>query len=335
MHRIEAIDSHTGGEPTRVIVSGFPGLGAGELRARRQLCRDRHDHWRRAVVCEPRGADPLVGALLLSPVHADACASVLFFNNVGYLGMCGHGAIGVAHTLAFLGRIGPGRHRLDTVVGPVEVALADDHRVTIHNVESWRLAANISVEVPGYGAVRGDIAWGGNWFFITADTPVALIATQWRELTRYTEAVRRALAARGITGAGGAEIDHIEVSGASSTPGVDGRNFVLCPGLVHDRSPCGTGTSAKLACLAAEGKLAPGVTWRQEGISGSVFEASYSPAAHGIIPHITGRAHITAQATLLIDPDDPFAWGLAEPPGHPVVQVPVSLQPFANLRQPS
>jgi len=307
---IEVIDSHTGGEPTRVVVSGLPDLGGGPLDQRRALFRARYDAWRRAVVCEPRGSDAIVGALLLPPASAGACAGVIFFNNAGYLGMCGHGSIGVVRTLAYLGRIGPGQHRLDTPVGTVGAEYHADGRVSIDNVESYRRAHDVSVDVPGHGAVRGDVAWGGNWFFITADCPIRLELGGLRELTVYAEAIRHSLATSGVTGAEGAEIDHIEINTASPRPGIDARNFVLCPGLAYDRSPCGTGTSAKLACLAADGQLTPGAVWRQESILGSVFEARYAPGARGVLPRITGSAHITARAQLLIDGNDPFAWGI-------------------------
>jgi proline racemase len=309
MHTIDVIDSHTGGEPTRVVIGGFPDLGAGTLPEQRQRFRDRHDRWRSAIACEPRGSSTVVGALLLPPQTADACTGVIFFNNVGYLGMCGHGTIGVVRTLQFLGRIGPGRHRLETPVGVVGAELHEDGRVTIDNVESYRHAANVSVEVPGYGSVHGDVAWGGNWFFITKDTPLPLEIHHQRELTVYTEAVRRALQANGITGADGGEIDHIEISAASPQVGLDARNFVLCPGLAYDRSPCGTGTSAKLACLAADGKLAPDALWQQESILGSVFEGRYTPGTRGVLPQITGTAYVVARSTLLFDEADAFTWG--------------------------
>ncbi|TAM32348.1 MAG: hydroxyproline-2-epimerase [Rhodanobacter sp.] len=313
MHSIDIIDSHTGGEPTRVVVGGFPQLQGTTLREQRQAFAEHHDHWRRAVICEPRGSDVMVGALLLPAQSADACAGVIFFNNVGYLGMCGHGTIGVVRTLAQLGCIAAGRHRLETPVGTVDVELHDDNRVSIDNVESYRHAASVRVEVPGYGRVCGDVAWGGNWFFITGDVPLPLDLAHQRELSAYTEAIRHALEAAHVTGADSAEIDHIELSGASPTAGVHSRNFVLCPGMAWDRSPCGTGTSAKLACLAADGKLAAGETWQQESILGSVFEGRYTPSPRGIHPHITGIAYITATANLLIDDNDPFAWGF----GHP------------------
>jgi 4-hydroxyproline epimerase len=309
MHTIDVIDSHTGGEPTRVVVAGFPDLGDGSLMERRERFRNEFDRWRSAIACEPRGSSTVVGALLLPPRTTDACAGVIFFNNVGYLGMCGHGTIGVVRTLQHLGRIGPGRHRLETPVGMVGAQLHEDGRVSIDNVESYRYASGVRVDVAGYGSVSGDVAWGGNWFFITKDTPLPLEIHHQRELTTFTEAVRRALEASGITGADDGEIDHIEINAASPTTGIDGRNFVLCPGLAYDRSPCGTGTSAKLACLAADGKLAPGELWRQESILGSVFEGSYTPGPHGVLPQITGTAYVVARSTLLFDEADAFTWG--------------------------
>jgi len=309
MHTIDVIDSHTGGEPTRVVIAGFPDLGSGTLMEQRERFRRDFDRWRSAIACEPRGSSTVVGALLLPPQTADACVGVIYFNNVSYLGMCGHGTIGVVRTLQHMGRIGPGTHKIETPVGIVGATLHEGGRVTIDNVESYRHAKDVSVEVPGYGTVTGDIAWGGNWFFITKNTPLPLEIHHQRELTTYTEAVRRALEANGITGADGGEIDHIEVNTKSPVAGLDGRNFVLCPGLAYDRSPCGTGTSAKLACLAADGKLAPGETWQQESILGSVFEGRYTPGTQGVRPQITGTAFVVARSTLLFDDADAFTWG--------------------------
>lgn len=311
MHSLDFIDSHTGGEPTRVITAGFPDLGNGSMAERLQRFRAQHDRWRRASVLEPRGSDTVVGALLLEPQDPRACAGVIYFNNVGYLGMCGHGTIGLVRTLRHLGRIEPGRHLLETPVGTVGVELLADGRVAVDNVESYRLAANVAVEVPGHGTVRGDVAWGGNWFFITCDCPVPLELSNRRALDAYTLAIRAALARAGITGADGAEIDHVEINAHADRHDIDARNFVMCPGGAYDRSPCGTGTSAKVACLAADGKLAPGATWRQAGILGSVFEASYRPGTHGVLPRIVGSAHVTAQGQLLIDESDPLTWGIA------------------------
>ena len=310
MHSLDFIDSHTGGEPTRVITAGFPDLGDGSMAERLQRFRAQHDRWRRAIVLEPRGSDTVVGALLLEPHDPCACAGVVYFNNVGYLGMCGHGTIGLVRTLHYLGCIEPGRHLLETPVGLVGVELLGDGRVAVDNVESYRLAADVAVEVTGYGVVRGDVAWGGNWFFITRDCPFPLEMSNRQQLTDYTLAIRAALVRAGVTGADGAGIDHVEINAHDDRDGIGARNFVMCPGGAYDRSPCGTGTSAKVACLAADGKLAPGETWRQAGILGSVFEASYRPGGRGVLPRITGSAFVTARGQLLIDDDDPLTWGI-------------------------
>lgn len=309
MHTISVIDSHTGGEPTRLVIGGGPDLGAGPLADRVALFRSRHDRFRSAVVCEPRGSDVLVGALLCQPHAPDCVAGIIFFNNVGYLGMCGHGMIGVVASLAFLGRIGPGRHRIDTPAGVVEALLHDDGSVTIDNVPARRTRQGVQVDVDGYGMVTGDVAWGGNWFFLShAPDAMALEVSNAEALTAYTSAIGRALQRDGITGEGGALIDHVELFGA--TPTADSRNFVLCPGKAYDRSPCGTGTSAKVACLAADGLLAEGAVWRQESIIGSVFEAWYRRDGDLVLPSIRGRAWVNARAQLIVQEGDPFAHGI-------------------------
>lgn len=311
--RIEVIDSHTAGEPTRCVLSGGPHLGSGPLAERLERLRTEHDLYRRAVLCEPRGSEVLVGAWLLEPVDPAAAAGVIFFNNAGYLGMCGHGMIGVAATLSYLGRIGPGKHRIETPVGDVTITLGEKDEVTISNVPAYRHRMRIPVEIPGYGVIRGDIAWGGNWFFLIEEHPFALSLDNEEELTAFTWQVRRALAANGITGANGAEIDHIELFTAAHDPANQSRNFVLCPGKVYDRSPCGTGTSAKMACLVADGKLRPGDVWRQEGILGSVFTGRVEMDGDRILPYITGSAYVTLAASLIFQADDPFRSGI---PNH-------------------
>lgn len=314
MKQVRVVDSHTGGEPTRVVVDGGPDLGDGTVAERLARLRNEHDRFRSAVVNEPRGSDVLVGALLVPPSDPACAAGVIFFNNVGYLGMCGHGTIGLAVTLAHLGRIAPGSHRVETPVGTVAVELHGGSRVTVGNVASYRSAAHVTVEVPDHGPLTGDVAWGGNWFFIApAPTGLQLVPSKVDALTDFAWRVRHALAEAGTTGADGAEIDHVELVAPSSTDGVDARGFVLCPGRAYDRSPCGTGTSAKLACLHAEGKLRPGDVWRQESILGSVFEGRFSLDEEGrVLPQITGAAHVTAEATLLLDERDPLCWGVRE-----------------------
>jgi 4-hydroxyproline epimerase len=272
--------------------------------------RDRHDGFRSAVVNEPRGSDVMVGALVCEPNDPACATGVIYFNNVGYLGMCGHGTIGVAVALAHLGRIGPGVHRFETPVGVVSVALEGPNRVTLDNVESYRLAKGVAVEVPGLGRVAGDVAWGGNWFFLVHEHHEELTLANVERLTDVTWRIRQALTAQGVRGAGGAEIDHIELYGPPTAPGADSKNFVLCPGKAYDRSPCGTGTSAKLACLVADGKFREGDVWRQESIVGSVFEGSVRVADGKVYPRIRGTAHVNAEATLILDPDDPFALGI-------------------------
>lgn len=310
LQRIQVIDSHTAGEPTRVVVAGGPDLGRGSLAERRQRFRDHFDAYRSAIVNEPRGSDVMVGALLEEPTDPACAAAAIFFNNVGFLGMCGHGTIGVAVTLAHLGRIRSGRHRLETPVGIVGFEI-EGQRVSVENVPSYRLATGARVDVPGLGTVCGDIAWGGNWFFLVSDHGQDLTLTNVERLTDYTWKIRQALTSQGITGAGGAEIDHIELCSPSTSPDIDSRNFVLCPGKAYDRSPCGTGTSAKLACLAADDKLREGQVWRQESIIGSLFEGSFRHGPSGtILPRITGSAHVCAEATLLLDPSDPFQMGI-------------------------
>ena len=310
MHRIHVIDSHTGGEPTRVVLDGFPELAAGmPLRDRLETLRSQHDAYRAATAREPRGCDVLVGAWLGAPEQPGSIASVIFFNNVGYLGMCGHGTIGVIETLRHLGRIAPGVHRIDTVVGTVACTLQEDGRVTVQNVPSFRWHRAVKLEVPGLGAVTGDVAWGGNWFFLVDWAGSAIGLSEVEALTDAAWRIRQALHAQGVTGRDGAEIDHVELF--APTAEADSRSFVLCPGKAYDRSPCGTGTSAKLACLAADGKLAPGIVWRQQSVVGSVFEASYRWGGDGqVLPAITGRAHVCGETTLLLDPADPFCWGI-------------------------
>ncbi len=308
MNRISVIDSHTGGEPTRLVIDGFPDLGRGSMAERLQVLRELHDPWRRACVLEPRGSDVLVGALLCEPQANDACAGVIFFNNSGYLGMCGHGTIGLVRSLHHLGRIDCGVHRIETPVGTVQATLHDDLSVSVRNVPAYRFRRQVAVQVPGLGLVHGDIAWGGNWFFLISDHGQRIALDNVEALTQYTWNVRQALEASGVTGAQDGLIDHIELF--ADDPEADSRNFVLCPGKAYDRSPCGTGTSAKLACLAADGKLAPGQTWRQASVIGSQFSAYYETAGEQIIPILRGSAHISAEATLLLDDSDPFAWGI-------------------------
>ena len=310
MNKVQVIDSHTGGEPTRVVIAGGPELGNGSVLEQLRVLETQHDCFRVAVAREPRGSDVLVGALLVPSRKPGCVAGVIFFNNVGYLGMCGHGTIGLVVTLAHLGRIAPGTHRLETPVGIVAATLHETGDVSVQNVPSYRYAKGVRVHVDGIGTVHGDVAWGGNWFFLVEEHGQELALRNIEVLTAYTWRIRQALSAQGITGRDGQEIDHIELFASSDTPNAASRNFVLCPGKAYDRSPCGTGTSAKLACLYADGKLREGETWRQESIVGSVFEGRIRVEGDALIPTIRGSAYINAEATLIFNPDDPFCWGI-------------------------
>jgi 4-hydroxyproline epimerase len=308
--RVQVLDSHTEGEPTRVIVDGGPDLGSGSLVQRFELFRSRYDHFRSALTCEPRGSDIVVGALLCKPSDLACAAGVVFFNDVGYLGMCGHGMIGVVRSLAYLGRIHPGHHRIETPVGEVETELKVDGSVRVRNIPSYRYRASVPVEVPGIGQLVGDIAWGGNWFFLVGDHPFELHISNREEILTATLAIRTALASSRITGKDGALIDHIELFGKAENPENSSRNFVLCPGASFDRSPCGTGTSAKMACLYADGKLKEGEIWRQEGFLGTHFIGSVEAHGEFVVPTIQGRAWITAESTLVFEEGDPFPGGI-------------------------
>lgn len=308
MKTVKILDSHTGGEPTRVVLDGFPDLGLGDMQSRRKILSEQYDQYRTAVMLEPRGNDVLVGALLCEPVNPKASAGVIFFNNSGYLGMCGHGTIGLVVTLAHLGKIQAGKHIIETPVGDIEATLHEDHSVSVRNVPSYRYQKAVEVDVPAYGKVVGDIAWGGNWFFLVSEHGQKVASDNLEQLTDYAWAIRQALSKQKITAKDGQEIDHIELFTHSEQ--ADSKSFVLCPGKAYDRSPCGTGTSAKVACLAAEGKLGAGELWRQESIIGSQFIASYEQGDGYIIPTIRGEAYISAETTLIMDERDPYAWGI-------------------------
>ena len=308
---VQVIDSHTAGEPTRVVVAGGPDLGRGSLSERLTCFRDKYDYFRSGVVNEPRGSDVVVGAILLEPFDPTCEAAVIYFNNVGYLGMCGHGTIGLVRTLEHMGRIGPGVHRIETPSGVVRTTLHESGQVTVENVTSYRLHHDVAVEVPGYGVVRGDVAWGGNWFFLAQVPGISLAIANVAELSECARAIKAALVSGGITGTDGSEVDHIELFGAPESAEASSRNFVLCPGNAYDRSPCGTGTSAKMACLYVDGHLSPGKIWRQEGILGTYFDGSIAVDAGQVIPSITGEAYVTAEAKLYFAEKDPFRWGIA------------------------
>jgi proline racemase len=292
-----------------VVIDGGPDLGGGSLVERRERFAREFERYRSAIINEPRGSDVIVGALLVEPHDKSCSVGVIYFNNVGVIGMCGHGTIGLMITLAHMGRIRPGEHRIDTPVGVVTASLDAKGQVTVQNVPSWRAHKGVAVEVAGLGRVTGDVAWGGNWFFLVQEHGQALELGNIERLTQVGWLIRQAVNAQGFP-----DVDHVELFGAGAS-GASARSFVLCPGKAYDRSPCGTGTSAKLACLAADGKLGEGETWVQESIVGSRFGAWYSwldRASGKIAPRISGTAFITAESTLVLDERDPFCWGIPQ-----------------------
>lgn len=309
-NQLKIIDSHTGGEPTRTIVAGGPDLGSGTMLERREIFQQNFDHYRRTLIYEPRGSEVMVGALLCKPVKPESTAGVIFFNNTGYLGMCGHGTIGLAVTLYHQNKIDLGLHRIETPVGDVQVELISANKAKIDNVPSYRFAKNVVLDVEGIGRVCGDIAWGGNWFFLIKEHQQNLNVSNSEKLTDYCWRVRQALEKNNIRGKDGALIDHIELFAEPADPEIaDSQNFVLCPGKEYDRSPCGTGTSAKLACLYEDGLLKPGHVWKQQSIIGSVFEGSVRLDRQLIIPQITGEAFVTMESNVITEPLDPFQHG--------------------------
>lgn len=321
------IDSHTGGEPTRMVYDGFPHLTGDTIQDKLQAFKQIFDHLRQSIILEPRGNDVLVGALLVPATDPKATAGVIFFNNTGYLGMCGHGTIGVIASLAYQQKISVGTHWLETPVGLVQTTLHSDGSCSVQNVPSYRYKKQVAVDVPKLGIIHGDIAWGGNWFFLVSDHGQDIQASNVKNLTDVCLRIKRALSAANITGENGSEIDHIELFADSMDEHIDSKNFVLCPGAAYDRSPCGTGTSAKLACLAADDRLAPEQVWQQQSVVGSVFTGSYRRALdtnkaddhagknhsypkNTIVPTIRGHAYVCAETTLIVQADDPFQWGI-------------------------
>ena len=314
MIRIPFLDSHTGGEPTRLITSLPFDLGTGSVADKLSTLKAHHDDLRRTVLNEPRGSDVLVGAYLVPPADPTCQFGVIYFNNVGYLGMCGHGTIGLIASLAYRGLVNEGTVRVETPVGVVEATLhkneANDlypNKVSVQNIPAYRHLTHVPVIVDGK-KIHGDVAWGGNWFFLCHDHGLEINMQNLEALTDFAWRVREQFTADGITGANGAEIDHVELFAA--TDAADSKSFVLCPGKAYDRSPCGTGTSAKLACLYADGKLQEGQIWRQQSVVGSIFEGSVQLDGDKVIPTITGEAWVMAEGVILVDERDPFGTGI-------------------------
>jgi 4-hydroxyproline epimerase len=305
MHSVRVIDSHTEGEPTRLVVEGLPEPAGNTVQDRVAAIERDFEALYRPLLLEPRAYEAMVGAWMGSPTAEGCIADVVYFNPAGVLGMCGHGTIGVAATLAQTGKLSPGDYRFNTPAGIVGVKIVDPATVQIENIPSYRIAASARLEVEGYGGVVGDVAYGGNHFFLVKNSPIPVISDRMDELGSFTKAVMAAARAQGYP-----DVNHVEVFGPPEREDADSKNYVLCPGGEYDRSPCGTGTSAKLACLAADGKLAPGEVWTQESIIGTAFRAWYRADGDHTRPTIEGRAYITGEATLQFNDDDPLREGI-------------------------
>ena len=308
----KVIDSHTGGEPTRVIIEGGPDLGSGPLLERARLLEEKHLEFCRSVLCEPRGYDAMVGALVVAPVNKQCVTGVIFFNTSKNLGMCGHATLGLLVTLYHLGQISVGVYKIETPVGIVSAQLHDPNSATVINVESYRYKKDISVRVEKFGKITGDIAWGGNWFFLVQNSPISVKIQNIDKLIYFTSATRRALELQKITAPNGEPIDHVELYGKPDNQKAHSKNFVLCSSGDYDRSPCGTGCSAKLACLAEDGLWPENKEWVQESIIGSLYTMRYKWGDdYHIIPTITGSAFITSEATLTFNGLDPYRYGIS------------------------
>lgn len=298
---ISVIDSHTGGEPTRVVTGGFPELAGASLAERRADLVANHLHIARLIVAEPRGNEAMVAALLVEPEDPGSSAGVIFFDGEAALGMCGHGTIGLVETLRWMGEIDGQQVSVETPVGVVVADLNADGTISITNVVSRRIAKAVELEVPGIGPVVGDVAYGGNTFFLVT-TPAMDLDRPIRELLASAEAIEAQVHAAGFT-----DVDHVELFGRPNHPDANSRSFVLCPSGTYDRSPCGTGTSAKVACLAADGLLEEGEVWIQESITGSIFSAEFTwsdRSKREVAPRITGSASVIARGELLMSAEE-------------------------------
>lgn len=300
---LNVIDSHTEGEPTRILLEDDFDFGGGTVAEQATVFARDFDHLRRALMLEPRGSEIMVGAVCVPAADPKADLGVIFFNNVGVLGMCGHGTMGVVRTLHELNRLDGGAPiTLETNVGLIHAEQHTDGSIEVENVPSHREHANVAA-VLSDRTVHADIAWGGNWFALVNDHGLAVEPPNIPALTTLAWEIRRTL------NAADHPVDHVELL-QQGTSGANSRSFVLCPGGAYDRSPCGTGTSAKIACLAADGVLGPGDVWVQESIIGSRFRASYRLEDDVVIPSIRGRAWITGETTLHLDATDPFRFGI-------------------------
>jgi 4-hydroxyproline epimerase len=310
LRMMRVVDSHATGQPTRVIVDGGPDLGTGSLAERRDRFRTHFDRFRTAVVGEPRGSDTLVGAILCKPSDPSCAEGVILFDSSGYLDMSVHAMMGLAVTLDYIGRGTTGGEKIETPAGAVTVDMHTNGDISVRNVPSFRHQKDVSVTVDG-ATYTGDVAWSGSWSFLVRDHNEDLSIARAERLTDLARSIRRALARNRITGSRDEEITDIALFGPPQRREANSRNFVLRTGKSFRRSPSGTVTSAKLACLHEDGKLAEGQVWRQESITGAMFDGSVKVIDGAIVPSIRGTAHMIAESVLIVDERDPYCWGIA------------------------
>ncbi|MFW6692287.1 proline racemase family protein [Streptomyces sp. MAR4 CNX-425] len=323
-----AVDSHTEGMPTRVVTGGVGVVPGATMAERRAYFAEHLDDVRRLLVNEPRGHAAMSGAILQPPTRPDADYGVLYIEVSGLLPMCGHGTIGVATVLVETGMVPVTepvtRVRLDTPAGPVtaEVAVSGGRAesVTFRNVPSFALELDAAVEVPGLGRVTYDMAYGGNFYAILPADSLGIPFAK-AEKQRMLDVGLAIMAAvneqrRPVHPAdpGIAGCKHVQLTAPPAGGGADARNaMVIHPGW-FDRSPCGTGTSARMAQLYARGELALGADFVNESLLGTLFTGRLEEetAVGGVraqIPAVTGRAWITGMGQYLLDPEDPFPAG--------------------------
>ena len=323
------IDGHTCGNPVRLVAGGGPDLVGTTMSAKRQDFLDNWDWVRTSLMFEPRGHDVMSGSILYPPTTSDGDVAVLFIETSGCLPMCGHGAIGTVTMAIEQGHVVPkneGRLLLDVPAGRVVADFIRDGRyvdkVMLTNVPSFLAMPEVVVECPELGELVVDIAYGGNFYAIIepqknyrdmADLSASQIQRLSPELRRRLRALVEPVHPLDATIRG---VSHILWTGQPTRLGAHARNAVFYGEKAIDRSPCGTGTSARMAQLAAKGRLKPGDAFIHESIIGSLFEGSVAAATRigdvpAIVPTIGGWARTTGYNTILVDDRDPFWKGFS------------------------
>ena len=326
-HSFFCIDAHTCGNPVRVVAGGGPLLPNVSMAQKRQIFMRDHDWVRRALMFEPRGHDVMSGSILYPSSREDCELGVLYIEVSGCLPMCGHGTIGTVTVAIEEGLVQPrtpGRFAIEAPAGRVEIEYVQEgayvEQVRLHNVPAYLHAADVSIDVPGLGELVIDVAYGGNFYAIIEPQKnwPGLDECSARDLIRWSPAVRKA--AQAAVAPVHPEDDrihsvsHIQWCDKPRHGRAHARNAVFYGDAAIDRSPCGTGSSARMAQLTAKGRLAVGDEFIHESIIGSLFDCRVESAAHvgnldAINPSVAGWARITGHNTIFVDDRDPFAHG--------------------------